>query len=447
MYKSGNATTGDLFNILKIDWYKKWIEEKGFPLLIVKDEDDELILEQALFRPQMKIGNIEDGLVENFWQIPIKINWNGEIEYYFMKEKHLRIKKKSSKYAINHESVGFYRVMNTKLIKKLQSNKQQTVPEEVELENNMTKSGVVISESILNARNRLNVLNDVYALSYNNYTNLENFITLLEYYNNENNYDVLSSIFTKLLSLRNIFRNELFYEKALKFLKTDFKNMKDEEFYNQVSVEVLKMNLKASLLNVKSASFQELELQIEKLVDKVESENKINPNVSNSSNDTIILYQTARNIIEIRKNNVYDMNVYTKGSVGQKTSFIRSIGLVTDKNAYMGVIDLLLNTDDNKPSILVQDKVSVIWSLLNNYEFKEILISHFFKNFNDYEKAFNHNYVLLSYVIENMISQSNLDLDYNQFKREGLENALGRGIEKRTNRLNFIANNKSFVSN
>ena len=205
-FKYSNACTEDLWlsfsaelNVQVI--MNDWITRQGFPILNIKDtsectkstltldSDDptdvdpseySLIIEQQRFL-------LSGPSNRDLWKIPIKIRWFGETEStenILMIEKNLTIPKKNKIYKLNDEASGFYRVRYP-------------------LQNLADLIKIGISTS-----NKLNIINDIFALIFSNKMLAIDGIVLSELFSRETNAEILGSILSNLGKIRSIFADE-----------------------------------------------------------------------------------------------------------------------------------------------------------------------------------------------------------------------------------------------
>lgn len=192
-FKYSNANTSDLWRHISRDGeiaalVERWINGEGFPLISVEEKGDKLVLTQSRFF----LGTKQEG---GIWTVPIRINFIGNgVDTFEMSERSVEIERKSDVYKLNEGSSGFYRVL---------------YPEENL--NNLFKAE--LSES-----NRLNLLNDVFALAFGSYQSIKERLRLVKNYRSEENYEILFSMVNNLSKIISIFyddKNVLSYVRGL----------------------------------------------------------------------------------------------------------------------------------------------------------------------------------------------------------------------------------------
>lgn len=160
---------------------KSWIEQPGFPMVQVRREGHELILNQKRFT----------FLPKNFdqtWIIPLTINLftdeGGSREFTVLldeADKTIEIEKNTIAYKVNHRQTGFYRVQYAD-------------------SNNLKELGKRVKNRRLPPEDRWGLQNDLFALVRSAETSLDEYLTFLAYYEHEDSYLPLTSIATNLFT-------------------------------------------------------------------------------------------------------------------------------------------------------------------------------------------------------------------------------------------------------
>jgi len=216
-----NTTTEDLWNSLEKISKKPvknimdtWTKQPGYPVIIVSQENKKLKLKQERFL------YLRDKKFNTKWHIPIAVSQNDKIIYFEMKDKEFEINIKDVK-KINNSQVGFYRVnYDEKLFNSI-----------IDL----------IKKNKLNDIDKLGIENNLYALARGNYKLINNFLDIIKYYNNENNYLIWADISGNLSKLEFLFLNKIPQEKLDSFIiklfskiysKLGWDEKKDESYNN-----------------------------------------------------------------------------------------------------------------------------------------------------------------------------------------------------------------------
>ncbi|ORD98433.1 AMP11 [Hepatospora eriocheir] len=213
-----NAVSNDLWDCLdqafkgedKVgDVMNPWIEREGFPYIKVEENGSSIVFKQERFT----VGY--DAVNEDPWPIPINVKWldTDVIETYLMKEKTLEIPKYDSSsreekgrfYKLNIEGSGFYRVFYS----------DHHFKELFKFKNS------------LNAKDLLNLVNDLWAFSYNDSIRFPIFLN--EVLRFEDDYNVLYSTLINFFKLISLFyddknKRSVLYEKINYIVGDKLKN-------------------------------------------------------------------------------------------------------------------------------------------------------------------------------------------------------------------------------
>lgn len=182
-FKFANANTADLWRHVSgaseiASLVDHWVNREGFPLIKVEERGSKLVLSQSRFFMGTKA---ESGT----WVIPVKINFIGKgTESFEFSGRTLEIEKKSDVYKLNEGSSGFYRVQ---------------YPEQ-----NLNS----LFEGDLSEANRLNLVNDVFALAFGSYQSIKDRLRLVQKYRGETNFEILSSVLFNLSKIGSIFYDD-----------------------------------------------------------------------------------------------------------------------------------------------------------------------------------------------------------------------------------------------
>ncbi|WUR04639.1 M1 family aminopeptidase [Vairimorpha necatrix] len=201
-FKYSNASTDDLWMSFREELnvqviMNDWITRQGFPILNIKDtsensnnsassetEDDHTNFNLNIEQQRFLLSGTNN---RDLWKIPLKIRWFGEqenTETILMIDKNLTLQKKSKIYKFNDEASSFYRVRYP----------LQNLAELLKLD--------------ISTSNKLNLINDIFALIFSNRMLAIDGIVLSELFIRESNPEILSSILTNLSKIRSIFSDE-----------------------------------------------------------------------------------------------------------------------------------------------------------------------------------------------------------------------------------------------
>lgn len=201
-----NATTKDLWDALSKEsgkdvsnFMKTWIKDVGFPVVrVIKESYNESKEELTLTLTQERYLSSNDLSIDernngSLWWIPIGILTHDNVNKPITKilsEKQGEITipyKKSDNqwWKLNYNTTGLYRVdLNELQIKHI---------------------GKIINDNptLLNVEDRVGIINDTFELAKSGYVPLSNYLDLLNNFNKEDEYIVLSGIASGLSSIKN----------------------------------------------------------------------------------------------------------------------------------------------------------------------------------------------------------------------------------------------------
>ncbi len=154
---------------------KSWVEQPGFPLVMVREEAHELVLTQTRFTYLPYTGKQK-------WAIPLAVSFFPEKGTPEKKkglfegaEMRIPVPAKTMAYKVNTDQSGFFRV-------------------QYKSEKNLSTLGTLIQNKTLSPRDRWGVQSDLYALVKCGDIKIDDYLTFLKYYQNEDAYLPLSCI-------------------------------------------------------------------------------------------------------------------------------------------------------------------------------------------------------------------------------------------------------------
>ncbi|MBI2543362.1 MAG: M1 family metallopeptidase [Candidatus Aenigmarchaeota archaeon] len=188
-YKYGNATSEDLWSSLSSpnkpieDITIRWIKQSGHPVVECVSDGNNLVLRQKKFVLKYKESMQ--------WPIPLVIRLSdGKILTELLDKKEKRINlEKAEWFKVNYNQSGFYKVKYS--------------------DENLSQLGRQISNKILPSLDRWGVQNDLFDFALHGEIPLDKYMDFLEYYRNEDNYLVLSSIYSNLRYIYFVFFEDL----------------------------------------------------------------------------------------------------------------------------------------------------------------------------------------------------------------------------------------------
>ncbi|KAF9760951.1 putative M1 family aminopeptidase 1 [Nosema granulosis] len=409
-YKYGNATTQDLWNSFNCkvdvrDLMNDWINKKGFPLVSVKEDGDKLILSQQQFL-------ISGNKTNEIWQIPIAISWlNKNKETFLMKEKTMEIKKESSIYKINAGAFGFYRT----------TYETQNLAHLLEIKNSVD--------------DRLNLINDISALCSAKTMKAIDFIVLSELFREENNTEVLASLFASLNKFRSMWYENKDVTSHINEVVMDVvgKRVYDIDlFATQVGVEEISTNA----LLVGNALKCKDEKITQRLAEAFERRQEVNPEFMRSV-FTSVIDEKYEEIFEISKNSTIPE---------EKTVALTSLAMVSDPTNLRIVMDKYQEIEPH-------DSIYFFNWLANNESNRDLILSYICDNF-DAIRSYMKNDRLFAYVVERVLATASTEqlatkiIELINTKKNGeIVSAINKAIEKIENNLSFKEYNFEIVKN
>lgn len=219
-YQYQNTETEDLWKSLQIasdkpvaEIMRTWIKQMGFPVVkitrnVQEKDGRRLTLEQTKFTA--------DGAVDekSFWMIPISISTDK-----LDNAKTFVLDKKSMEVKIDHVNGDDWIKINPGVTSFFRT---QYAPEMLE------KFVPAIKNLSLPPVDRLNLLDDLFALVQNGSNSTVDSLKLIEAYRNENNFTVWTSIASSLSKLKNILLNTELVDKFNAYCRNLFQPIADQ---------------------------------------------------------------------------------------------------------------------------------------------------------------------------------------------------------------------------
>lgn len=370
-FKYGNAVTGDLWACLTeaaeaagqaVDVAAvvgPWVSRPGFPYISITETEDTIELVQKRFT----IGYESEG--DEPWPIPIRILWMGkepESKSYLMDKETLSIKKEYPLYKLNDEVSGFYRTM---------------YPEK--------QNERLIQYNGLSTSNVMNTIADIFALSRALHAKIQTAVGLVDYLDQETNYEILSLAISWLSYFRSLFydnkaKYDYFHSKLLGMIKERFESIKIEKKDAPTDINTIMLDS----LVVGRAVYLRFEPAIERL--RGVKREDLNPEYLRS-------YFMAR--VDQDFKSVF--SVYqTSTRPGEKQSALVALGSTqVEEN-----VDFLFKSLE---VVEPQDSIYLFMSLSMNISFRNKAAMLFIENFERIRKHIG-NAGLVRYSIESMLS-------------------------------------------
>ncbi|KAG0346839.1 hypothetical protein BG004_000701 [Podila humilis] len=188
-YMWSNANTEDLWVTLAEECHvdvpsfmRKWTRQTGYPVLTVTELDESTILvRQNIFLSTGDLREYEDNLT---WPVPLALMCAGDSEprNIMLDQKEMILKVDTTRwYKFNMGQTGFYRV---------------SYPSKT-----LALLGQTFGTGQLNAANRVGLMTDVAALVTSGIAPTSSFLTLLKYFEDEENYMVWTEVSLRLTEM------------------------------------------------------------------------------------------------------------------------------------------------------------------------------------------------------------------------------------------------------
>ncbi len=193
-YSYQNAEASDLWNSIAEttndssikELMKSWISQPGYPLLEVSKIKNKIIIKQSRCNnPNRQI-----------WPIPLSIASEGVCYNKILRKKEETFSISPNKIKLNHEQYGFYRVSYSDELQK--------------------SLGELIKSKSLSVADRWGLNNDIWMLCSIGNKKIKEYLDFIENYTNEDNYIILSEIFSSIRKLDRLLTENEFWENQKK---------------------------------------------------------------------------------------------------------------------------------------------------------------------------------------------------------------------------------------
>ncbi len=391
---------------------KSWISQPGYPLLEVKQNNNGINITQK--RCNKKTAQT--------WPIPLSIA-TGEICYNKMLEKSSQQYDIKSEYLkLNHEQYGFYR---TKYPKQMLKN-----------------LGRLIEKNKFSAIDRYGIHNDLWALCIMGEKNLNEYLSLLKSYSNENSFIILADIASSLRKLERLCGSESWWPNAKKkiidiILPTYNKIIKDIGWVQQPDESTETIMLRS--LAIGFCGFADDKEVITEAQAKY-AKNEITANIADA-----VYYIVARNGAEkefkemlARYSNENDLELKIK----------LLVGLYQFKQPK--IIKEALDFALAEKVVRTQDLRYIFQNLPANPQTKEVIQEWFEKNFSILKKYEDNHYIfedILNALIITQTNKSSLDKISKFLKSNKVqyERTKANAFEIANMNIKFINKNRKFL--
>ncbi len=190
-FKYGNATTKDLWESLATASKKPvqkimdtWTKQTGYPVVSAQAKEKEITLAQERY---FFSGRKKDATL---WCIPLAITQGKETKYHLMERQQESIAREKGLTLLNKNQVGFYRL---------------------QYDNTLFQEQIkAFQEKQLGTLDKIGLVADTFALAESNYTKMDQFLDVLQYVRDENNYTLWADIAGSISQLQMLFTHHDF---------------------------------------------------------------------------------------------------------------------------------------------------------------------------------------------------------------------------------------------
>lgn len=339
-----------------------WVKREGFPFITVHDDGEHLILTQSRFT----LGFDKDDAP---WPIPIKLKWENEDVVFVLREKVAKIKKNSKFYKLNDGVSGFYRVL---------------YPAE------HLKFLLTENYSKLSHNNILNLFSDQFAMIFSLKANLKSILELLDTLKNEENYEILINVSSKLMYLRSVF-----------YFDQQMVNMFNDILTKVISGRASKIDLSTGLRISSSHDINEISMNslLIALSVKIGDQNIISKLKSFDSSALYPEFLRSSFIASVDSNFNQLKDLYKNSDKpGEKQSALFALGATTIKGNIQYIFDNINEFESH-------ETIYIFSSLGANISQRDYIVSLFIDNFEKIRKHINND-GLLRHAIEFIMDNS-----------------------------------------
>ncbi|WUR03657.1 endoplasmic reticulum aminopeptidase 1 [Vairimorpha necatrix] len=381
-FKYSNSESDDFFGFqynsqVTTKMAQSWLNQKGFPLIKVEEKDKNLIISQKRFLS----GEKKD---ENkLWIVPITIKFENENpKTLILDNQSIKIPMTSDIYKLNISNVGFYRVLYgqrtfERIFKKFDNNKE-----------------------------RLNIINDLFALAYANYVDINWVVNFLTSSSIDYDYETLNSILSGLRKLCRIYYED---KKIIESIKKAIKNI-IEPYILEIDLEKNSEDITAKLFNsliVSNALFvgnQNIKDKLKKLfIDFKTGEKNICPDYIYPMMVSVV-DDNLDDVINIAKNSILS-NI--------RIMAMRALGAAQNVDNIKKVLNLYSELDR-------QDISYYYFGLSKNISHQKMIISFFIDNFDK----------ISSYIINQSIINSSMSHVLSEISDSKLASQISNFVKK-----------------
>ncbi len=402
-YSYQNAEASDLWNSIAEatndnsikQMMKSWISQSGYPLLEVSKIGQKISIKQSRCN---KSNN-------QIWPIPISIVSEGLCYNKILRKKEETFSISPNKVKLNHEQYGFYRTQYSK-----------------ELQNSL---GELIKSKSLSVADRWGLNNDIWMLCSIGNKKIKEYLDFIENYSEEDNYIILSEIFSSIRKLDRLLSENKFWknkrkqviEKILPTYKKVIEKVEIEPRQEESMEETLQRSTALSF-----CIFAGDEEITSKLLAKY-ARKEVPMNIADS-----IYYAVALNGNEKDFNEMV-LNYKSENDVERKTKLLVALYHFPQKEIIKKALDFSISED-----VRMQDLRYIFSSVISNPNMPDLMKKWFesnYKNLIKYQSAhFIFESILEAYILTQKTKKAKIEctkflkenkVEYDMIKRHAFE--------------------------
>ncbi|EOB14096.1 M1 family aminopeptidase 1 [Nosema bombycis CQ1] len=405
-FKYSNATTKDLWNSfdpkLEVESFMNdWINKQGYPIVYVSEDKEDILLRQSQF---LLSGRKSDSI----WKIPITFSWGETI---LMTQREIKVKKKSPVYKINMGGYAFFRTSYD------------------------TQNLAHLLESTTDVENKLNLVNDIFALCNAKMMKAIDVIVLCELFRDETNPEILSSIFSTLNKFKSLWYENENVLKHLNEVISDLIGSRVNEidiFTKEFSEDWITTN---SIL-INNALRSGNSKIIKNLKEAYGQKGSINPEFIRS---------VFISVIDEKYEEIFSL---TKTSTIPEEKIV-ALSSLANINNEKSLLKILSKFNEFEP----HNSIYFFLNLILNEKNRDLILNFICENFDEI-RSFMKNDRLFSYVVERVLSCASTEkislkiIELLNLKKNGeIEMSVNKAIEKIKWNLEFKEFNKEVIKN
>ncbi len=424
-YKYENAASEDLwFSLAEAsknpieDVMMSWLRQAGHPLIDAKLVGNEVLLKQSKF--------VFDQKESSKWMIPLVMRAGDTTltEIVSESERTVKLPEPPSWIKLNYGQSGFYRVKYD--------------------EKDIEKLKPLISEKELPPLDRWGIQNDLFHLSLNGQVTVDRYLDFIKCYEKEDNYLVLSDIYSNLLHIHNVFSQETFWPNIWpayrNYLKTTYKNVLNKLGWENKEGESTSDALLRGLA-IRYLGFVEDEETVSKgrnMFEKFLENKPLAPDIKYP-----VLYIAASTGDEETYNKIAEVYVKTQ-SPEEKVILLQALGQFKSKELAKKSLDFSLSD-----KVRMQDVGYTMYAVASNPSTREVFLPWVSTNWKKIDAFKKSGHVFMGVVEDTISSCLRNEKDLTQFlKTHPIEYKMvvNRSLEKLRMNIRWLDTNKTALN-